>query len=129
MTTAKRPPKVTFSSIEPLQDYYHDRDGNAYSVARLIDDTKHLKPFDCPVAALELSDEIWQGCNMHSLAYHCKKVNQADLSKPIIIDSNGTVADGRHRIIKALVEGKRTIKAVRVMWKQTPCRKAETEEG
>lgn len=124
----KKPPKVTFSDIEPLQDYYHDTDGSEYSIARLIDDTSHLKPFDCPVAALNLSDVIWDGCNMHSLAFHCKKVKEADLSKPIIIDWNGTVADGRHRIIKALVEGKRTIKAVRMTWKQTPCRTAESAD-
>lgn len=88
----------------------------------LIDDTKHLKSFDAPIAALDLSYEIWKGQDMFGLANHCKKVNAADLSKPIILAWNGEVADGRHRIIKAVMLGKRTIKAVRMTWKPEPCR-------
>lgn len=118
----KKTAKVTFSSIEPLQDYYHDGGGNYYSVAKLVDDAKDLKPFDLPLAGIDLSGEIWGGCNMFELAYHCKKVNKADLSRPIILDWNGAIADGRHRVIKAIIKGHRTIKAVRMNWKPDPCR-------
>jgi hypothetical protein len=117
------PPELGFADIEPLQDYYHDGSGNYYSVARLVDEAKDLKPFDAPLAALDLSGEIWSGCNIFSLAYHCKKVKEADLSYPIILDWNGSIADGRHRVIKALVEGMTTIKAVRITWTMTPCRR------
>ena len=119
----KKPPKVPLARIEPLQDRYSDGKGDSWGVARLIADTKHLKPFDAPLASLDLSREIWQGNNMMDLAFHCKKVAKADLSKPIIIAWDGSIADGRHRIIKALVEGKRTIKAVRMNWKPSPCGK------
>jgi hypothetical protein len=120
-----KPPKVKFRSSDPLQDFYSDREGNRYSVARLVDDTKHLKPFNCPLAALSLSDKIWDQANVFALAFHVKKVMEADLSKPIILDWNGDVADGRHRIIRALVDGKTTIRAVRMTWRLDPCRKAE----
>lgn len=120
-----KPPKISFRNTEPLQDYYSDRQGNLYSVAKLIDDTKHLKPFDLPVAGIALDAIIWDEANIYGLAFHCKKVNEADLKKPIILDWNGEIADGRHRIIKALMQGKRTIKAVRITWVVTPCRKAE----
>lgn len=116
-----KPPKIRFGRIEPLQDYYKDGDGNLYSVAKLIDDTKHLKPFDAPVAGLDISGRIWSGCDMFDLAWHCNKVNKADLTKPIIIAWDGAIADGRHRIIKAIIQGKRTIKAVRMTWKPEPC--------
>lgn len=115
-------PRIPFTSIEPLQDYYRDSEGNLYSVARLVDDTKKLKPFAVPLAALSLSDVIWDDCNMFALAFHVKKVVGADLSKPIILDWNGDVADGRHRIIKALMQGKKEILAVRMTWKIEPCR-------
>jgi hypothetical protein len=110
---------------EPLQDYYRDRDGCLYSVARLLDDSKDLPVFDVPVAALDLSDRIWDEANMHGLAFHVRKCMKADLSCPILLDWNGAVADGRHRIIKAIATGKATVKARRMTWKPYPCRKAE----
>lgn len=120
-----KPPKLEFRNIEPLQDYFHDCDGNLYSVAKLVDDTKHLKPFDAPLASLDLSGRIWDGCDVNDLAFHCHKVFKADLRKPIIIAWDGTIADGRHRIIRAIIDGKRTIKAVRMTWKPEPCKRAE----
>jgi len=114
--------KIKFREIDPLQDYYGDGTGAIYSVAKLIDDTKKLKPFDLPLCGINLSDVIWNECNIQELAFHVQRVNKADLSKPIILDWNGNVADGRHRLIKAIVKGKKTIKAVRMHWKPTPCR-------
>lgn len=116
-----QPPKIEFREIDPLQDYYCDQDGSLYSVAALIDQTKDLPVFDCPVAALNLADEIWQGSNMRELAWHVHKVMKADLNMPILLDWNGNIADGRHRVIKAIAQGKRTIKARRITWKLEPC--------
>jgi hypothetical protein len=116
------PPVLQFRDPCPLQDYYEDAEGNHYSVARLIDDAKDLEPFDCPIAALDLSAVIWRDCDIYELAFHVKTVNDADLEKPIILDWRGRVADGRHRIIKAIVEGRSTIPAVRITWIIEPCR-------
>lgn len=118
-------PKVKLRASEPLQDYYKDRDGNRYSIARLIDDAKDLPVFDIPIAALDLSDRIWDDANMLMLAFHVKKCMDADLSCPILIDWNGTIADGRHRIIKAIATGRRTLKARRITWKVEPDQKAQ----
>ena len=118
-------PEVSMRAAEPLQDYYRDRDGNLYSVAKLLDDAKDLPVFDVPLAALDLSSKIWDDCNMFALAFHVKKCVGADLRYPILLDWNGTVADGRHRIIKAIMDGKRTIKARRMQWKPEPDRKGE----
>lgn len=113
-------PKLEFRDIDPLQDYYNDGLGNSWSVARLADAAKDLEPFEMPLAGIDLDTEIWKGCNIFDLAFHVKKVNEADLSMPIILDWNGSIADGRHRIIKAIIQGKRTIKAVRITWKIKP---------
>lgn len=118
-------PKLELADITPLQDYYDDGRGNKYSVARLVDAAKDLEPFDMPIAGIDLDAQIWSGCNIFWLAFHVKKVQEADLSKPIILDWNGSIADGRHRLIKAIVEGRRTIKAVRLTWEIEPDKKEE----
>lgn len=116
----KKPPKVKLRTYEPLQSWFQDVDGNRYSVARLVDDTKHLPVFKVPLAALDLTGEIWKGENMKALAYHVRSCMEADLSYPILIAWDGSIADGRHRIIKALATGKRTILARRMDWRPEP---------
>lgn len=120
-----KPPKVALRAIDPLQDRYSDRDGNLYSVARLIDDAKKLPVFEVPVSALSLGDVIWAGENILGLAFHVRKCMKADLNCPILLDWYGDIADGRHRIIKAIATGKRTLKARRMTWKPEPDRPAE----
>jgi len=120
-----QPPIVDFSNREPLQGYYVDGAGDQYSVARLIDEASRHTPFDIPLAALALDAPIWKNANITLLAYHVMKVMEADLKYPIILDWNGEVADGRHRIIKALTLKKRTIKAVRLSYRLTPCKEGE----
>ena len=50
-----------------------------------------------------------------------RKVNNADLSCPIILDDEGYVMDGRHRIMKSLLQGKKKILAVRFKRTPEPC--------
>jgi len=50
-----------------------------------------------------------------------KQVRDCDLNFPIILDDEGYVLDGRHRIIKALYEEQETIKAVRFEIMPEPC--------
>lgn len=120
-----RPPKVRFRDAEPLQDYYQDCDGARYSVARLLDDTKDLPVFEIPLASIDLSGPIWSGESMLQLAFHIRKCMDADLNYPILLDWNGAIADGRHRVLKAIAKGKRTIKVRRMHWKPEPDRKPE----
>lgn len=117
-----RPPKVEFRAHEPLQDYFHDGKGGWYSVAKLADDTKDLPVFEVPLASLDLSHIIWRDADMLALACHVKRCMDADLDCPILLDWSGSIADGRHRVLKAVAQGKRTIKARRMTWKPEPCR-------
>lgn len=120
-----KPPKVRLYANEPLQHYYNDGAGNRWSVARLLDDSKDLPVFDAPLAALDLAGCPWRDAPMHELAHHVKQCMDADLSYPILLSWDGGVADGRHRILKAIALGKRTIKARRMIWRPEPDRKAE----
>lgn len=120
-----RPPKVEFRAHEPLQDYFHDGKGGWYSVAKLADDTKDLPVFEVPLASLDLSHIIWRDADMLALACHVKRCMDADLDCPILLDWSGSIADGRHRVLKAVALGKRTIKARRMTWKPTPCKQED----
>lgn len=121
MSRAKAsPPAVEMAPADPLQDYYQ-RGGDLYSVARIADEAKDLEPFDVPVASLDVSGQPFGDLNLLEMAWHCKKIRDADFRYPIILDWDGCVADGRHRIVKALVEGRKTIRAVRLMHKMCPC--------
>lgn len=42
-------------------------------------------------------------------AAHVKAVNDADLSYPILMSDTGSIIDGRHRLVKAMLEGRDTI--------------------
>lgn len=108
---------IEFDNSSGLLAYYHDGSGHLYSIAKLVELTKDLVPFDVPIEAIDLSPQIWKDSNMYDLAYHVKLVNEADLSYPIILDWLGGIADGRHRLIKALVLGHTTIKCVRMKYK------------
>lgn len=119
-----KPPKISLGRHDPLQDYYHDGNGNSWSVARLQDVAKELPVFDCPLASIDLSHQIWQGSDIVALAAHCKRVTNADLDCPILLDWAGSIADGRHRVMRALIEGKRTIKARRMTYRPEPERQA-----
>ncbi len=55
---------------------------------------------------------------MREFVGHIQKVLDADLTYPIILDDEGYVMDGRHRIAKALLEGHESIKFVR--FEKTP---------
>jgi hypothetical protein len=120
----KPAPPVRLRDNEPLQEWFKDVNGNLYAVARLIDDAKDLPVFEVPLAALDLSGEIWRGCCMRQLALHVRKCMQADLNYPILIAWDGSIADGRHRILKAIAQGKRTILARRMTWRPEPDKEA-----
>lgn len=53
---------------------------------------------------------------------HFKSVKQADLRYPIILDEDGEILDGRHRLMRAILDGYETIKAVRFIENPRPCR-------
>lgn len=56
---------------------------------------------------------IYRKLTLREMVTHMKAVQNADLSYPIILDEDGEVMDGRHRIMRAILEGRETIKAVR----------------
>ncbi len=97
-----------------------------WSVSRLVELSKDLKVMDIPLDHLYLYYRF-QRLSLRDMAMHINAINAADLSYPIIMDEDGEIMDGRHRVIKALINGDKTIKAVRFDENPSPC-KVDSEQ-
>ena len=64
----------------------------------------------------------YEKLTLRDVVMHMKAVNDADLDKPIILDEDGELMDGRHRLMKAMLLGHENIKAVRFDENPSPCR-------
>lgn len=83
-----------------------------WSVPRLFELARDLPIMEVPLRHLHLFN-TYERLTLREMVMHMQAVNAADLSRPIILDEDGEIMDGRHRIMKALLEGAETIKAVR----------------
>jgi len=98
------------------------RVGNQFwSVSRLIKLTEGFEVMEIPIAHLMLEHKI-DLISLREFARRVIQVNEADLSYPIILDEDGVIMDGRHRLTKAIIEKRETIKAVRFQDNPVPCR-------
>lgn len=69
-----------------------------------------IAPIDLICVYYKLTSE---SPTLREFASQMKRVMDSDLSIPIILDEDGEIMDGRHRIVKSLYLGKKTIKVVR----------------
>ena len=91
---------------------FFDRD-KVWRVSRLIVLSHDLEVMEIPLKHLNIYNLYPILDKTMDFVEYVRKVNKADLSCPIILDEEGYVMDGRHRICKALLLNKKTIKAVR----------------
>lgn len=92
-----------------------------WSVPRLFELARNLPVMDVPLDHLNLWHHYTK-LTIREMVMHMQAVNAADLSMPIILDEDGEIMDGRHRIMKALLTGATSIKAVRFDENPSPCR-------
>jgi len=91
----------------------------AWDVDRLAELSRGFAAFDLPLSEIrELDETFWFGHGADTptcrrVALHAKLMNETDLAYPIILSRDGRVMDGMHRICRALVEGRETVRAVR----------------
>lgn len=112
-------------SYNPVSGYYQDKAGNWYGVARLLELAKDLPVFDLPLAGIDLALFPWDVKNILDLVHHINRVEKCDNTLPILLDWNGTVCDGWHRIVKSILQGKTTIRAIRLTERISPCERAK----
>ncbi len=108
--------------LEELDDQVFMDGDKRWRVSRLIDLSKDLDVMIIPLAHLNIYNMYPKGINSTmDFVEHVKRVNDADIRCPIILDEEGFIMDGRHRLAKALVEGYKTISAVRFKETPPPC--------
>ena len=98
---------------------------HTWSVSRLFELARNLPVMDVPLKHLHMYC-VYERLTLREMVMHMRAVNAADLEMPIILDEDGELMDGRHRLMKALLIGAENIKVVRFDENPYPCRVSET---
>lgn len=87
----------------------------AWLITDLIEHGKDLPVMDIPMEHLCFDSEIATiaGISIREFVGHMKMILDIDTSHPIIMDEDGGIFDGRHRIARALLDEVDSIKAIR----------------
>ena len=88
----------------------------AWDVDRLVLLTRNFPIRRVPLTQIrELDEPVFgegESLTWRSLVAHAQLLDAAELTYPIILAADGAVMDGRHRVAKALREGRSSIDAV-----------------
>ena len=88
----------------------------AWDVDRLVKLSSQLPRKRVPLTQVRELDEACFGegerTTWRAMLEHVRLMDEADLSFPVILSSNGEVMDGMHRIAKAVRQGRTDIEAV-----------------
>lgn len=91
---------------------------------RLWEEAADLTPFEIAVADIqELDWNCWfdsREPTLREIAKHSKRIQEADFSYPIILNEDGSLMDGGHRLCKALLEGQEKVQAVQFLTMPEP---------
>ena len=104
---------IIIDDFNPINSNYI-QENREYDFQDLIKAAEDLEEFDLPLYAVNMNHAICQA-NLTSFLFHLKRVEKADLSYPVILDSSGYICDGWHRVAKAILQGRTTIKAKRLL--------------
>jgi hypothetical protein len=90
-----------------------------WDVARLVALAEGLPVRKMPLTEIAEFDEAYwfpQGAavSCRQVAEHAQLIQEADLSFPIIVSTNGRLMDGMHRVAKAHLQGLSEIDAVQL---------------
>lgn len=108
-----KPPKVKILSFHYSESNYVNY-GRRWTAHSLIEHSKKYPVFDLPLAGIHIGGYPWGDSSIYNFVYHSNRVKNASLENPIILDDMGQIADGWHRVVKAIMEGHETIKAIRL---------------
>ena len=107
---------VNIDSEKSVSGSFRDG-GQIWKITSLIYHAKNqdLEVFELPLCGINLATTVWEigDLRIKDFVKHWKRANSADLDYPIILDDDGFIMDGWHRVAKALFLGLATIKAVR----------------
>lgn len=109
--------------LAAMRKQYHFRpsaDGfDAWDVDRLIELAESSPIEDVALETItEIDSDYWYSHGysptVRSLVDHMRLVQAVDPSYPIVIDPDGRVMDGMHRVARALLDGRQSVPAKRL---------------
>lgn len=113
-----------------LRKQYHFRtigsDFCAWDIHRLIRLSKPLQSLPVRLEDIsELNENWWYEDSTdvptpRALAAHMALVQHADLAYPILLCADGRLMDGMHRLVKALLEKRKYVEAIRFLVTPAP---------
>lgn len=98
-----------------FEENSYSRNDKTYNVSDLISISKDLPVFELDIRGIDIDVNPWGNPSIKSFAYHMQRVNDASLDHPILLDDGGYICDGWHRLAKAIIKGKETIQAKRLI--------------
>ena len=111
------------------KQYYFRKEGQdtlIWDVGRLMRLVQNLEMMEVPLSEIkELDENFWYTNpsdipSCRSIAIHAKLIQEASLEHPIIICPEGRIMDGMHRVCKAYIKGRETIRAKKFTKIPTP---------
>ncbi len=97
------------------EEFVHGLGDRTWKIQDLRKAVEQEPVYQVPLAFLDLANHKFSDDEgLIDFATHMKHVNESDPDDPIIFDQWGRILDGRHRIVKALLEGRTTIPARKV---------------
>jgi hypothetical protein len=106
-----------------VRKQYHFRRGrsglDAWDVDRLVALVADQPVEEVPLAEIrELDESYWfdhgYSPTVRSVVDHARLIAEVDVRCPIVIDPDGRVMDGMHRVARALLDGRETLAARRL---------------
>ena len=108
------------SSIRPQYSFRPTDHGTLiWDVRRLVMLSRDLPRFELPLSQVaEIDETFWFAPDGPSptcrrVAEHARLIADVDLRHPVILSQDGRMMDGMHRVCKALLDGRKTVTAVR----------------
>ncbi len=107
-----------------IKDYISVKDYNKatssigndwWYVRDLIEKSKDFPVYDIDIASIDFGVMPWNLKSIYDLVQHAIRINDCFLEHPVILSPTGWIMDGWHRVVKAVIQGEKTIKAVRFM--------------
>jgi len=95
-----------------------------WSVTRLHELARTMPVMTVPLKHLNLY-YTYEKLTLRQMVMHMRAIEAANLEYPIILDEDGELLDGRHRLMKAMLRNAKTIKVVRFDTNPSPCNVTE----
>jgi len=88
----------------------------------------HVIEMDLDLASVDLGVLPWRCKSILQFIQHVIDIDEVDFKYPVIMSPGGWVMNGWHRVVKGILDGKQTIKAVRLLTLPKPDGTTPAEE-